>query len=940
MATAKELVDFLKSKSHKFSRTANVATLKVTNDINIEFNLNTNRFSVDGIDFGRATIFDLTKSENHSVVMLLIKLLKKGYSPSCITLEKSWQTGLSPIYLDLILKNQKNDDIFMIEVKTVDEFQRFINPESDKKVKQLLSYAMQEQTTKIASFYTYCFDEDKDYFANIYCSELREQSLNSDDFYDRWNKLFDENDYISDNPVFNIRKSIKTYENLRKINEKDTKSLFSQFLTVLRLNSISDKPTAFMKMINLFLSKLADEISENKIFTVKDKQGNTHSVEGMRFQYVDNETPESFMKRLNDLYKEGMRKYLKKEIIDYSDEEIDVLINGNSNTQLLKAFDDLRLKKNINFSFIEVYDENTFLENYGVVKDIVRLLENFKLKYETKHQFLGDFFEELLNTSLKQEAGQFFTPYPIVDFMINSLDFEQRIEIELKNSSRDFVPTVIDYACGAGHFLISAMTAIQNVLSNIDESNLTTIQKQRITQYKSMPYSWADEKKIVGIEKDYRLAKTTKIASFLNGDGDAEVIVGDGINKFDSKEYQQTLLYSTNNKNEIFDYVVSNPPYSVDGFMLNLRKNGICKNSNTFSLLNSEINEKDSAIEVYFVERMEQLLKNGGIGAIVLPQSVLSQDKYEKMRSFLFDNFKILSLLLTADITFSGTTTSPVIMFLRKEQVENQNYEILIHQSPKYSTPNAAKLRQKETAFLGYEFSSDRSKSGIKTFEDSILSKLQFFTNEFIVTGSTLIPDDYKEYSRIVKLADILLNVKKDYCGDIYPKRIVSDGNLLSDYCSINNRKESDFDITPTQYLEIGNLLDQIPTKKKKSKRFCKKGDILVSSLTPRKAQIVIAKGDFMLTNAIHVLHSFESEEVRDEIFDVLKKDETIKQMNALLDGFKITYAKISEQNLYNNILINDNQAKRKKYFLSDSEPEYAMAAEDAFKYQTKSQKK
>jgi len=906
MNTAKELVDYLQSKSYQIRTVGNTAKLNVTDEINIEFHFDTNKFSINGINACRTTIFDLTKPENHSVVMLLFKLLKKGYALSSITLEKSWQTGHSPIYLDLMLQNQENNDIFMIEVKKFDEFQRYANPENDSKVKQLLSYAMQEQTTKIASFYSYNFDESKDYFANIYCNELREQSLNSDDFFDRWNKLFDENDYISDNSVFNIKKSIKTYDNLKKINEKDTKSLFNQFLTILRLNSISDKPTAFMKMINLFLTKLADEISENKKFTVKDKQGNFFNLNGMRFQYVEDETPESFMKRLNELYKEGMKKYLKKDIIDYSDAEIEQLINGNQNDQLMKAFDDLRLKKNINFSFIEIYDENTFLENYEVVKNIVRLLENFKLKYETKHQFLGDFFEELLNTSLKQEAGQFFTPYPIVDFMINSLDFKQRIEKELQNGSRDFIPTVLDYACGAGHFLISAMTAVQNLLSNTDETNLTTEQKRKIKTYKEMPYSWADEKKIVGIEKDYRLAKTTKIASFLNGDGDAEIIAGDGINKFDCKEYQQTILHSTNNKNEIFDYIVSNPPYSVNGFMLNFRKNGISRDSNTFTLLNGEINAKDSAIEIYFVERMEQLLKNGGIGAVILPQSVLSQDKYEKMRKFLFDNFKILSLLLTADITFSGTTTSPVILFLRKEQIESQNYDVLVHQSPKYSTPNAAKLREKETKFLGYEFSSNRAKSGIKIIENSILSKLQNLTNEFIIKGNTTIPNEYKTYSKIVKLTDILLNIKENYCGDIYPKRVICEGKPLSEYCNINEWREMDFAKIgiPSQYLEIGNLTDQIPSKKLKTNRFCRDGDILISSLTPRKTQIVIAKGNFMLSSAIYVLSSFESTEIRDKVFCTLKEDGTIMQMNALLDGFKITYAKISEQNLHNNILI------------------------------------
>jgi hypothetical protein len=191
-----------------------------------------NRFSIEGINCGRLTIFDLTKTENHSVVMLLIKLLQKGYSLGSITLEKSWQTGHSPIYLDVMLHNHNTNDIFMIEVKEYNEFQKYTNIENDTKIKQLCSYAMQEQTTTIASFYTYNFDEEKDYFANIFCKDLRKHSLNYEDFFDRWNKVFDESDYIANNSVFNIKQEVKIYETLKNITEKDTKTLFYQFLTI------------------------------------------------------------------------------------------------------------------------------------------------------------------------------------------------------------------------------------------------------------------------------------------------------------------------------------------------------------------------------------------------------------------------------------------------------------------------------------------------------------------------------------------------------------------------------------------------------------------------------------------------------------------------------------------------------------------------------------
>lgn len=111
------------------------------------------------------------------------------------------------------------------------------------------------------------------------------------------------------------------------------------------------------------------------------------------------------------------------------------------------------------------------------------------------------------------------------------------------------------------------------------------------------------------------------------------------------------MLFSNNKKLEKFDFLISNPPYSIDGFMRNFTKNGTSPETNDFSLL-EKINYSDSAIETFFVERAEQLLKKNGYAAIVLPQSILSNAKYENMRRFILNNFTIKGLLMTSDITF------------------------------------------------------------------------------------------------------------------------------------------------------------------------------------------------------------------------------------------------------------------------------------------------
>ena len=107
-------------------------------------------------------------------------------------------------------------------------------------------------------------------------------------------------------------------------------------------------------------------------------------------------------------------------------------------------------------------------------------------------------------------------------------------------SNRD-IPRIIDYACGAGHFLTEAVEAVNAVRKDADNT-------------------WV-EKHIYGIEKDYRLARVSKISMFMNGAGGANIIFGDGLENYAEKGIE----------NEAFDILVANPPYSVSGFKQHLK---------------------------------------------------------------------------------------------------------------------------------------------------------------------------------------------------------------------------------------------------------------------------------------------------------------------------------------------------------------------------------
>ena len=80
------------------------------------------------------------------------------------------------------------------------------------------------------------------------------------------------------------------------------------------------------------------------------------------------------------------------------------------------------------FSFIDVFNDETFLLNSSILFEVVLFLQKYRIKYSTKHQFLGEFFERLLHIGIKQESGQFFTPIPLSRFILKSLPLQNTIE--------------------------------------------------------------------------------------------------------------------------------------------------------------------------------------------------------------------------------------------------------------------------------------------------------------------------------------------------------------------------------------------------------------------------------------------------------------------------------------------------------------------------------
>lgn len=221
-------------------------------------------------------------------------------------------------------------------------------------------------------------------------------------------------------------------------------------------------------------------------------------------------------------------------------------------------------------------DNNNYMKNGILLRQVINIIDEINFEqYQERHAF-GDIYENILKSLQSAgNAGEFYTPRAVTDFMVKM--------INPKLGER-----IADFACGTGGFLTSALKVLEAQISSVSDRTLFN-------------------NSVYGIEKK-ALPHLLCITNLLLHDIDNPNVHHDNALEKPVKDYTEK---------DKFDVILMNPPYGgaeIEQIKTNFPT--ALRSSETADLFMSVI--------------MYRLKKNGRV-AIVLPDGFLFGTDNAKM---------------------------------------------------------------------------------------------------------------------------------------------------------------------------------------------------------------------------------------------------------------------------------------------------------------------
>ncbi|MBR4677684.1 MAG: restriction endonuclease subunit S [Bacteroidales bacterium] len=573
-------------------------------------------------------------------------MLEKGYEPKHIVFEPAFKVGHinKPSYGDILIFDKEYNPLVLIENKTYgQEFSREWN-NMQKDGGQLFSYLgpLVNQLGLCNNLVLFAADFENNEILKSHIITLKDNDKRLADldnpktfrdaqgkYYDVWNETYGKSFetkglFEKDIAAYSIGKLKYTIADLKGLSHAEIRPIYHEFATILRNHAITDFEHSFYILIDLFLCKITDE---------------RNNPNDLQFYYkgVTRDTPKEYCSRLLKLYQQGKKEIFNIEVVNKDEDDIKQIFDDTNRSLtnglfkgIKELFEEVKFYNIKKFNFIDVENKEEFELNFQIIIKIAALIQDINLSNSETNHFFGDLFEGLLSKNVHQTEGQFFTPLPIVAFIIKSLP-------TFPNSDKI---KVLDYACGAGHFLTEFIKKYPNA-------------------------------KVYGIEKSQSLSQVAKIATIINGGKDSHIVFKDSLSCINTSEVRFQGFDT-----DSFDCLIANPPYSVSGFLSNLSENEK-KQYELTKCVDEKIVATNNKIECFFLERAKQFLRTNGLLGIILPSSILTNGKiYTKTRELLFAHFNLLGIVYLNSRTFGSTGTNTIILFAQRVK---KNSEGLLH---------------------------------------------------------------------------------------------------------------------------------------------------------------------------------------------------------------------------------------------------------------------
>lgn len=458
----------------------------------------------------------------------------------------------------------------------------------------------------------------------------------------------------------------------------------------------------------------------------------------------------------------------------------------------------------------------------------------------------GRMFEVFLNAAVRgRDLGQFFTPRSVVDFMTR---------ISLRNVDLNNLPIILDGCCGTAGFLIETMAYMMGRIRNDNRLN----ERERKEKIEKICNEC-----LFGVEANKRTSRIARINMYLHGDGGSHIFHGDGLDEnptptadMKNEEQEEIKDYANKVKNESFDLILSNPPFSM-----NYQRG---KEEDKYIIDQFEFTAGQNSVKssILFLARYEKLLKKGGEMLIVLDDTLLNGKSYENFRKWVLDRFVILGVHSLPFNTFlkAKANIKTSILHVRKKTNDKDTQGSVFmsisnnigHDNALHDTPQRNNLNAILTAYLEWQ------RTGI--IEDTIVlnndshDNLECPMQYWLISANELTTERFDAFFYSPELRSLYQRIEQEKTKKSIKLKSGSDLKLVAKIPAAK-RKEYSMSGDFFRYIEIGDVtsyglithyidvpFDEIPSR---GEYQVKKGDILFALNNSSRGTVVYVPEEF-----------------------------------------------------------------------------------------------